>query len=386
MRAKDKKYFIRLEMAKFARTHGVRPAMVRFACARNTVRLWVKRFKEGGPSNLHDRSRAPKSCPHKTSPQEERKVLEARRQIPPFGPRRLRDLCGCKPSLGAIARILRENGLTKKPRRKHQRKNDLRAIKAQYRAFERLQADTKPLYDIPAYWPQMQALGLPRHQYTIRDVKSGALFVDYADELSTTYAIMATEKILERLGRAGVDLSRSVLSTDNGSEYGGGERRERQIGFHARMGAAGVVHRFLPPATPNAHGDVESSHGAIQKEFFDLEPFRSRCDLFEKTATYQAWWNFVRPNYSKGKKTPAQILQEEGLDPIILLAPPTDLDAMLRRQPDTLQVGQHLPVLPESSARRRVSRAKRAVSRRAHGAVDLRDRNSRPRRLPHCAC
>ena len=195
----------------------------------------------------------------------------------------------------------------------------------------------------------MQTLGLPRHPYTIRDVKSGALFVDYADELSTTYAIMATDKILEHLGRAGVDLSRSVLSTDNGSEYGGSEyggseRRERQIGFHTRIGAAGVVHRFLPPATPNAHGDVESSHGAIQQEFFDLEPFRSRRDFFEKAATYQAWWNFVRPNYSKGKRTPAQILQQEGLDPIILLAPPADLDAMLRRQPDTQQVGQHLPV------------------------------------------
>jgi len=148
MRAKDKKYCIRLEMVKCARTQGVRPAMARFACARNTVRLWLKRFEEGGPSNLHDRSRAPKSCPHKTSPYDERKVLETRRQIPPFGPRRLHDLCGCKPSPSAIARILRQNGLTKKPRKKRQRGNDLRAIKAQCRAFERIQADTKRLYDI----------------------------------------------------------------------------------------------------------------------------------------------------------------------------------------------------------------------------------------------
>ena len=221
----------------------------------------------------------------------------------------------------------------------------------------------------------MQTLGLPRHQYTIRDVKSGALFVDYADELSTTYAIMATDKILAHLGRAGVDLNRSVLSTDNGSEYGGSEyggseRRERQIGFHARMGAAGVVHRFLPPAAPNAHGDVESSHGAIQQEFFDLEPFRSRRDFFEKAATYQAWWNFVRPNYSKGKKTPAQILQQEGLDPIILLVPPTDLDAMLRRQPDTRQAGQHLPVLPGvGAAQPRASPLPRADGANRDGGV-----------------
>ena len=38
------------------------------------------------------------------------------------------------------------------------------------------------------------------------------------------------------------------------------------------------------------------------------------------------------------------VLPALGLDPIILLASPTDLDAMLRHQPDTQQVGQHLPV------------------------------------------
>lgn len=333
----------RLALVKFARAYGVRAAMRHYACARNTVRHWLREFEEKGLAGLRDRSQAPHSCPHKTSAYQEKKILAARKAAPCLGPVRLKDLCGLAPSTGAIGRILRQKGLAKKRRKKHEKKNDLRAIKAKYRAFERVQADTKPLYDIAAYYPQMRASGLPQHQYTHRDVKSGALFIDYADELSTTYATMASERILAHLARHGVALGEMVLSTDNGSEYGGTERRARTVGYHARMEDHVGEHRFLPPATPNAHADVESSHASIEPELFDLERFRSRRDFFEKVTTYQNWWNFARPNYSKGRRTPAEILEEEGLDPRALLLTPADLDYMFRHDQDHGRVGQHVP-------------------------------------------
>jgi transposase len=335
---------VRLRLVKHARAHGIRDAVRAFATSRNTVRRWLRRYEVEGPKGLRDRSRAPHRCPHKTSPHHERKVLEARERMPAFGPRRLKDLMGVKPSLGAVARILRQHGRTRKPRTKTEKKNDLRAVKMRYRAFQRIQADTKTLLDIPYYWSQMRALGLPQRQYTHRDVKSGALFVDYADELSTTYARMATERLVEHLERYGVDPARITLTSDNGSEYGGAERRERSHGYHAQIEALGVRHRFLPPATPNAHADVESSHRSIEDEFYDLETFRSRRDFFEKAATYQLWWNFARPNYSKGRRTPAQILEEEGIDPRVLILTPADLDLHMRRSEIHPRVGPHVPV------------------------------------------
>jgi len=342
--AKDNKFDARLRLALHARTHGIRAAAEAFGAGRNTVRRWLRRFVEGGRAALRDLSRAPKTCPHRASPHHERAILKARAQVPCLGPQRLKDLFALKPSTGAIARVLRQNGLTRKPRSKRQKKNDLRAIKARYKPFERLQADTKPLYDIAAYWSQMQGLALPRQQYTMLDVKSGALFVDYANELSTTYATMATERILGHLRRWGADLDAMVLTTDNGSEYGGADRHERQSGFHARIETLGPTHRYNPPATPNAHGNVESSHHFVESELFDLEAFRSRRDFFEKLSTYQRWWNFARPNYSKGKRTPAQILEEEGIDPRILLLTPADLDYMFRHGQNHTRVGPHVPV------------------------------------------
>ncbi len=353
-RAENHKYFLRLQMVLHARAHGIRDAARAFECSRNTVRTWLRRYEQGGRSALVEQSRAPKSCPHKTSRHHERNVIAARKQMPCAGPKRLKALFDLKPSEGAIARILRQHSLTKKRRKKRQRKNDLRAIKARYRSFERLQADTKPLFDIPAYWPQMTRQRLPRYQYTTRDVKSGALFVDYADELSATYASMAAARLLDHLGRGGLDLAQTLLSTDNGSEYGGQERRTRKRGFPATVCQCGAQHRFLPPATPNAHADVESSHASIEQELFDLECFNSRTEFFDKARIYQHWWNFARPNYSKGGKTPAQILQHEGLDPCLLLLDPLDLDQQLRNLdlPDTSSlgrggVGQGVPALPE---------------------------------------
>ncbi len=351
IRSKDHKFSLRLQMVLHGRTHGIRAAARAFATTPKTVRRWIRRFDEGGRSALHDRSRAPHSCPHKTSAYREKRILEARRRAPCFGPRRLKDLFGLNASTGAIARILRAHGLTGRRRKKHQRKNDLRAIKARYRCFERLQVDTKPLYDIPAYWPQMTALGLPRHQYTWRDVKSGALFIDYADELSATYATLSAQRLLEHLRAFDVDLSQTILSTDNGSEFGGTDRRERDRGFHCRVQAYGLTHRFNPPATPNAHADVETVHAHIERELFDLERFGSRTDFFLKVATYQRWWNFARPNYSKGRKTPAQLLEAEGFNPRLLLLTPIDLARRFKTQNYSSSLGSHVPGLPASMRR-----------------------------------
>jgi hypothetical protein len=83
----------------------------------------------------------------------------------------------------------------------------------------------------------------------------------------------------------------------------------------------------------------------------DLETFHSRRDFFTKVTTYQRWWNFGRPNYSKGKITPAEFLRAEGFDPAALLLDPLDLDAHFRTissaPPSPSRVGQEVPALPE---------------------------------------
>lgn len=173
IRAKDHKYDLRLRMVCFARSHGIHATARRFGCSRNTVRKWLRRYQRGGRSGLRELSRAPHNCPHKTCDKIEKKVLKARKRSG-FGGERLVREFGLPCSAGAAKRILRQNKLTRKPRRKHQTKNDLRKVKAKLPAFEHFQMDTKPLFDIPEYYPYIKRLGLPRHQYSIREVPTGA--------------------------------------------------------------------------------------------------------------------------------------------------------------------------------------------------------------------
>ena len=104
-------------------------------------------------------------------------------------------------------------------RRDYQRKQDLAHIKAQWALFQQISADTKDLDDIPHYWPQAQALGLPAVQYTARDVRSGLLFWAFAEKRSAAASAVFASRIQQHLHRYGVSLRDLAWQTDNGSEF-----------------------------------------------------------------------------------------------------------------------------------------------------------------------
>ncbi len=210
--------------------------------------------------------------------------------------------------IGAAHRILSDAQLVRKRPRKHQRKADLRAIKAMHPPLRRLQMDTKYLNDIPHYFPQMQGSGMPRFQYTLRDEATGALFVSYATELSKTYATFTIRRVLEHLRAHGVNLAEVVVRTDLGTEFDGDTVRYREDGFHGTITGLGATHRFNPPAHPNSNADVESSHATIEPEFFDLESFANADHFLAAVTTYQHFFNFARKNRSRANLTPASIL------------------------------------------------------------------------------
>lgn len=172
-------YNHRLRLVSYARQHGLKAAARAFQTTRPTVRKWVRRYQQQGPSGLVGRSRAPHHQPRQTPPEIEQHVLTLRRRLPTFGARRLIGEFDLPLSHRALERIWRAHGLIKKRRRKYQRKQDLAALKATWRLFQQLSADTKDLKDIPHYWPQALRRHLPLIQYTAREVRSGLLFLAF---------------------------------------------------------------------------------------------------------------------------------------------------------------------------------------------------------------
>ena len=151
IRSRNHVFDLRVHLVRYAYEHGIRAAARQFQCSRNTVRKWLRRYQTEGIKGLQERSRAPRSCPHKTTAHLEAHVIAQRKRTPGFSARRMKMEFELTPSVGAIARILRQNGLTRKPKKKHQKKRDLRAVKARYKPFRRYHMDVKYLNDIPNY-------------------------------------------------------------------------------------------------------------------------------------------------------------------------------------------------------------------------------------------
>ena len=346
-RSQDHSFDLRFHLVQHALQHGIRPAAEAFRTSRNTVRKWLRRYQADGIAGLQEESRAPHSCPHKTPARWERAVLHQRARTPGFSARRLKQEFGLKPSIGAIARILRQHGLTRRKKRKYQTKRDLRAVKARYAPFTHLQMDVKYLNDIPHYWPQMQRLGLPRFQYTIRCVKTGAVFLAYGQELSVTYAELTIRRLLEHLQAYGIDSHDVVIQTDSGSEFDGQALHKTDRGFTHTIEQIFAAHHRRICGNANANADVESFHAHEEPEFFDIETFTNVADFWRKITTYQHYWNLGRFNSYKAGRTPLQILQEAApkLPPEILLLAPLDLDNLSPAAQTPL--GHDVPVPPE---------------------------------------
>jgi len=325
----------RLRLVDYARAHGLKAAARHFHTTLRTVRKWVRRHAEQGVQGLEERSRAPHSCPHKIQGELEEQVVALRRRLPTFGAQRLKREWDLPLSHVAIHRIWRQHDLVHPRRRKHQRKQDLAALKRTWALFQQISADTKDLDDIPHYWPQMKARGLPVVQYTAREVRSGLQFLAYASRRSAAASALFAQRIQTHLQRCGVNLKDVTWQTDNGSEFIGELHKDgSRSGFPAAVTYFGSQHERIPPGAHTYQSDVETVHRLIEDEFFDLETFRNRAHFMAKASLYQLYFNLARPNSHKQFRTPWEIIHH--LHPCLpldtCLLPPIFLDYRLNPQ------------------------------------------------------
>jgi len=94
-----------------------------FGISREAGYRCVRRFREDGIEGLKDRSRAPKSCPHRVDEAVEQLLIEARRKHPTWGPKKLLPWLARRhdidlPSRSTASQILKRAGLCEVRRRR----------------------------------------------------------------------------------------------------------------------------------------------------------------------------------------------------------------------------------------------------------------------------
>jgi len=331
-KSKDKK-FLRLQIVQHAQSYGIKDAARVFRAERNTVRKWLRRYIEHGYNGLEELSRRPKHSPAATSPELRKELVKLKKRYKRIGAEQIKVIEGVPVSAKTMRKIWREEGLSsRKRRKKHITKQNLRAIKREWRLFQQVDEDTKDLIDIPEYWPQMRKKNLPKVQYTARDVTSGMTFLGFADQRSLTYATLFAEYLNEKLSACGIDLSRTTRQTDNGVEYiGSWQAKEPSAYTKAIEKIPGQTHFTIIPGAHRCQADVETLHNLIEMDFFELEKFKDKRDFLSKAWSYQLFFNLMRPNTYKEKKTPWEIAQEKepGISIEIAKIKPVLLDDLL---------------------------------------------------------
>lgn len=332
--SKDKKQQ-RYQMVIHAKEHGVKPTARLYRTTPKTVRKWLTRFIEGGYLALADMSRKPHYSPMAISETHRQKIVRLKHKYKRLGAEQIKILENLDISAKTMRKIWRDAGVSsRKRRKKHVTKQNLREVKKRFALFERVCEDTKDLYDIPEYWPQMKLKHLPKVQYTLREVSCGVQFLGFADERSLTHAKLFTEYVNEHLKRYNLIIKNGIRQTDNGSEYIGSWSAKKPSAYTLAIESAKLTHATIPPGAHRFQSDVETVHNLIEIDFYEIEQFTHRTNFMEKACTYQLFFNLERPNTYKENKSPWQLAKEKRPDipKEALMLPPVDLDALLNKK------------------------------------------------------
>ena len=339
--SKDKKQQ-RYQMVMYAKEHGIKPAARLYATGPKTVRKWLRRFEIGSYQALADMSRRPHDSPNATPPETIQQIVKFKGEYKRLGAEQIKALENLTTSAKTMRKIWRENGVSsRKRRKKHVTKQNLREIKKQFALFERVCEDTKDLDDIPEYWTAMMRKRLPKVQYTLREVSCGVQFLGFADERSIIHSELFAEHVNEHLEKYGLIIKEGIRQTDNGSEYCGSWSAKKPSAYTKAIESAKLTHGTIPPGAHRFQSDVETVHNLIEIDFYEIETFADRNDFMQKAYTYQLFFNLERPNTYKENKSPWQLAQEKRPDiPMeALMLPPVDLDALLNKKLATLTIG-----------------------------------------------
>ena len=340
---KDKRAH-RYQMVQYALKHGVKPAARVFRTSPPMVRKWLVRFKEHGYEGLLDLSRRPHRSPRATPEVIKDHIVALRKKYHRLGAEQVKTLEKLPQAPKTIRKFWRDAGVQRgRRRKKYITKQNLREVKKQFYLFQQSCEDTKDLFDIPEYWPQMKRLNLPVVQYTRREVSCGILFTGFANERSLIHATLFAAYINHQMAKyKAVPSDSTYCQTDNGSEFCGSWNAKEPSAYTETVESLpGQIHTTIFPGAHRMQADVETIHGLMETEFYELETFADREDFMSKANTYQLFFNLERPNTYKEHKTPWQLAREKkpDLDKQLLMTPAIDLDLLLERYLNFLAQG-----------------------------------------------
>jgi putative transposase len=263
---------------------------------RNTGYKWIRRYEAEGLPGLQEKSRAPKHCPHKISPEIEALLLEAKRAHPSWGPRKILPWLSRQrpdlvlPAASTAGELFKRAGLVQRKRRHRTHRHPGSAPLRAESPNEVWTADFKGQFKTQD--------GLYCYPLTVADAHSRYLLA-CAARLSTKQ--VEARPIFESLFRDyGLP---QAIRTDNGSPFA----------TPAFCGLSklsvwwiklGIRHQRIEPGRPEQNGAHERMHRTLKAET-TRPPERDQQAQQERFDRFCAEYNQERPHEALSQQTPA---------------------------------------------------------------------------------
>jgi transposase InsO family protein len=263
--------------------------------SRKAARKWIKRFQSEGEAGLVDRSSAPRSIPHRTSPQVVSRVLALRhKRLVAWA---IAEQLGMPRS--TIGAILRRHGLgrlsaldPKVPVIRYERENPGELIHLDTKKLGKIQGIGHRIHGDRC--TRVRGIGWEFAHLAIDDhTRLSYVEVLPDEDCETTARFM--ERALAFFARHRIRVERVL--TDNGNPY-------RSGAFAAVCYQANIRHLFTRPYTPRTNGKAERLVQTLLREWAYRRAYRSSKERIHALKPYLRHYNHRRPHGGLGFKPP----------------------------------------------------------------------------------
>ena len=269
-----------------------------YGISRKTAYKWINRYLHDGASGLEDRSRKPKSCPHRSDPDIVDALLDARRLHPTWGPKKLLKLLSKRhpdriwPARTTVCDLLARHGLIKKPRKRRHLSHPGKPSSIISAPNQVWCADFKGQFKTRD--------GLYCYPLTITDGFSRYLIG--CQGLLTTETACA-KPVFERAFREFGLPDR--IRTDNGVPFAT-VSLARLSSLSAWWIRLGILPELIEPGKPQQNGRHERMHRTLKAETTRPAAGNLRAQQ-RKFNAFQEEYNQIRPHEAINLETPASV-------------------------------------------------------------------------------
>jgi putative transposase len=268
---------------------------VRYGISRITGYKWLDRFRQSGLGGLHDHSRAPRSCPHRTPDEVVELILEEQQQYG-WGARKILKRLKTRhperawPGRTTIFDILKRHGRVESRRRRRRWKHPGAAPLNTTAPNQIWTVDFKGQF--------LMRNGLYCYPLTILDHFSRYLLCCHAlPDVSTEGVRPQFLRLFRQLGLP------DAIRSDNGAPFA-------STGIHGlnRLNVwwlqLGIAHQRITPASPQENGAHERMHKTLKAKA--TKPSAANLNLQQRTFnSFRYTYNEIRPHEALNDETPA---------------------------------------------------------------------------------